>query len=72
MVLRGSFFLLFHQCQERVARYDQMLQQTAEEWKRAPDVRKLQVLRGISFFTAVGIVAELGDLHVVTNPRITE
>lgn len=51
------------QCQERVARYDQMLQQTAEEWKRAPDVRKLQVLRGISFFTAVGIVAELGDLR---------
>jgi transposase len=57
------------QCQARVERYDQMLQQTAEQWKRAPDVRKLQTLRGISFFSAVGIVAELGDLRRFSSAR---
>jgi transposase len=51
------------QCQARVARYDQMLQQTVEQWKRAPEVHKMQTLRGISFLSAVGIVSELGDLR---------
>lgn len=51
------------QCQARVVRLDQMLQDVAKRWKREPDIRKLQALRGVSFFTAIGLVAELGDLH---------
>lgn len=51
------------QCQARVVRYDQMLQEVAKQWKRYADVRNLQALRGISFFSAIGIVAEVGDLR---------
>lgn len=51
------------QCQARVERYDQMLHDVAKQWKRYSDVRNLQSLRGISFFSAVGIVAEVGDLR---------
>jgi transposase len=57
------------QCQARVSRYDSMLQEVAAQWKREPDVRKLQSLRGISFFTAVGIIAELGDLRRFKSAR---
>jgi transposase len=57
------------QCQERVMRYDSMLQDVAAQWKREPEVRKLQSLRGISFLTAVGIIAELGDLHRFKSAR---
>jgi transposase len=56
-------------CRECVSRYDGMLRDTAEQWKREPDVRKLQSLRGVSFFTAVGIIAELGDLRRFKSAR---
>jgi transposase len=51
------------QCRERVARYDSMLQEVAAGWKRAHEVEKLQSLRGINRLTAIGIVAELGDIR---------
>jgi transposase len=57
------------QCRERVMRYDGMLQDVAQQWKREPQVRKLQSLRGVSFFTAVGIIAELGDLRRFKSAR---
>jgi transposase len=57
------------QCRERVIRYDSMLQDVVGQWKREPEVRKLQSLRGISFITAVGIIAELGDLRRFKSPR---
>lgn len=57
------------QCQSRLCRYDQMLQEVAQQWKRYPDVCKLQALRGVAFLSAVGIVAELGDLRRFESPR---
>jgi transposase len=57
------------QCRERVLRYDDMLQDVAQQWKREPQVKKLQSLRGISFFAAVGIIAELGDLRRFKSAR---
>jgi len=51
------------QCEARVTRLDQMLQDVAKQWKREHEVRNLQALRGISFFTAIGLIAELGDLR---------
>ena len=57
------------QCQARVERYDQMLHDVAKQWKRYADVRNLQALRGISFFSAVGIVAEVGDLRRFQSAR---
>ena len=57
------------QFRERVNRYDSMLQDVALQWKREPEVRKLQSLRGVSFFTAVGIIAELGDLRRFKSAR---
>lgn len=46
-----------------MARYDQMLHEVARQWKRYSDVCNLQALRGVSFFSAIGIVAEVGDLR---------
>jgi transposase len=57
------------QCRERVIRYDTMLQDTVAQWKREPEVRKLQSLRGVSFFTAAGLIAELGDLRRFKSAR---
>lgn len=57
------------QCQARVIRLDQMLQDVAKQWGREPEVRKLQVLRGVSFFTAIGLVAELGDIRRFKSAR---
>lgn len=51
------------QCSARVSRYDQMLHDVSMQWKRYTDVRNLQSLRGVSFLSAVGIVAEVGDLR---------
>jgi len=57
------------QCQARLHRYEQMLHEVAQQWKRFPDVQKLQALRGIAFLSAVGIVAELGDLRRFKSAR---
>ncbi|MDR0826800.1 MAG: IS110 family transposase [Desulfovibrio sp.] len=57
------------QCGARILRYDGMLQGVVGQWKREPEVRKLQTLRGVSFLSAVGIIAELGDLRRFTSAR---
>jgi hypothetical protein len=38
------------------------LRQLAPTWRWAPVVAALQALRGVSFITAVALIAELGDL----------
>lgn len=57
------------QCRDRLLRYDQMLHDVVQQWKRACDVSNLQALRGVSFLTAVGLVAELGDLRRFRSAR---
>jgi transposase len=57
------------QCEGRVARLDGMLQSSALQWKRLEMVKRLQSLRGVSFITAVGLVAELGDVRRFKSAR---
>ena len=48
---------------EQLRRYDALLEEAAERERYAPYVRALKTLRGINTLTALGIVAELGDLR---------
>jgi len=57
------------QSENRVARLEGMLQSSAQTWKRHKEVKRLQSLRGVSFITAVGLLAELGDLRRFKSAR---
>jgi transposase len=48
--------------ERRITRLTEQLRQLAPTWRWAALVAALQALRGVSFITAMGIVAELGDL----------
>jgi len=53
----------------RIDRLTAQLRQLAPTWRWAPVVAALQALRGVSFVTAVALVAELGDLTRFGHPR---
>jgi transposase len=53
----------------RVERLTDQLRQLTPAWRWAPVVDALQALRGVSFVTAVGLVAEVGDIRRFTHPR---
>ena len=55
--------------ERRLDRLTEQLRQLAPTWRWAPVVAALQALRGISFVTAVSLVAELGDLTRFRHPR---
>jgi transposase len=55
--------------ERRLERLTEQLRQLAPPWRWAPVVAALQALRGVSFVTAVALVAELGDLTRFRNPR---
>jgi transposase len=55
--------------ERRLERLTEQLRQLAPAWRWAPVVAALQALRGVSFLTAVGLVAELGDLRRFRHPR---
>ena len=57
------------QNESRVVRLEGMLQSNAQTWKRFEEVKRLQSLRGVSFITAVGLLAELGDLRRFKSAR---
>ena len=46
-----------------------MLLQVTKNWSGLPLVRALQTFRGISFFSALGLAAELGDMRRFATPR---
>jgi transposase len=48
---------------EQLRRYDALLEEAAERRRYAPYVAALRTLRGVDTLTALGIVAELGDLR---------
>lgn len=48
--------------ERRIDRLTEQLQQLTPTWRWAALVAALQALRGVSFVTAIGVVAELGDL----------
>ena len=55
--------------ERRIARLTDQVRTFAEPWRWAPLVAALQALRGVSFITAIGLVAELGDLTRFGHPR---
>lgn len=55
--------------ERRVDRLTDALRQHTPGWRWAPVVEALQALRGVSFVTAVGLVAEIGDIRRFTHPR---
>lgn len=55
--------------ERRLDRLTEQLRQLAPAWRWAPVVAALQALRGVSFVTAVSLVAELGDLRRFGHPR---
>ena len=55
--------------ERRVDRLTAQLRQLTPAWRWAPVVDALQALRGVSFVTEVGLVAEIGDIRRFTHPR---
>jgi transposase len=54
---------------ERVARLTEALVSSIEGWRFAPVVAALQALRGIDAVSAIGLVAEIGDIGRFAHPR---
>ena len=54
---------------ERLQRLEQELHEHVNTWRLQPVVEALQSLRGVQFTVAVTLVAALGDLTRVDNPR---
>jgi transposase len=54
---------------ERLQRLDQELREPVKAWRLSPVVEALQALRGVQLTVAITLVAELGDLTRVENPR---
>ncbi|WP_369792857.1 IS110 family transposase [Thiomonas sp. FB-Cd] len=54
---------------ERVTRLTKALQASIAGWRFEPVVEALQALRGVAAITAIGLVAEIGDLSRFEHPR---
>lgn len=54
---------------ERVARLTEASAKSIEGWRFEPVVRALQALRGIDEISAIGLVAEIGDIGRFAHPR---
>jgi transposase len=54
---------------ERVARLTTALQNSMGGWRFEPMVQALQALRGIDVISAIGLVAEIGDIARFMHPR---
>jgi transposase len=55
--------------EERVARLTEAVGDALHGWRFEPQVAALQALRGIDLVSAVGLVAEIGDLARFAHPR---
>jgi transposase len=53
----------------RVQRLTQALRDSVGGWRFEPVVQALQALRGVELVTAVGLIAEIGDLRRFEHPR---
>jgi len=54
---------------DRVDRLTKALQSSITGWRFEPVVAALQALRGVAAITAIGLVAEIGDLSRFAHPR---
>jgi len=57
------------EAERRLERITEQLRQLVPLWRWAPVVDAVQALRGVSFVTAVGLVAEVGDFRRFQHPR---
>jgi len=64
-----EYWLAVQAGDERVQRLTQALQASVSGWRFEPVVAALQALRGIDVISAIGLVAEIGDLSRFDHPR---
>jgi transposase len=64
-----EYLLAVQAADERVQRLSQALRDSIRGWRFEPVVAALQALRGIELVSAVGLVAEIGDLSRFEHPR---
>ncbi|MGH9894243.1 MAG: IS110 family transposase, partial [bacterium] len=57
------------EAERRVGRLTEQIRELVPGWRMAVVVEALQALRGVSFVTAAGLVAEIGDIGRFANPR---
>jgi transposase len=64
-----EYWLAVQAADARVQRLTQALRDAVRGWRFEPVVKALQALRGVDVVTAVGLVAEIGDLRRFEHPR---
>ena len=64
-----EYCLTVQAADQRVQRMTQALEGSAAQWRFADVVAALQALRGVAMVTAIGLVAEIGDLSRFDHPR---
>jgi transposase len=64
-----EYWLAVQGADERVQRLTEALRSCSGGWRFEPVVAALQALRGVDFITAIGLVAEIGDLSRFEHPR---
>lgn len=64
-----EYWLEVQAADARVQRLTQALGDSIAGWRFEPVVKALQALRGVDVVTAVGLIAEIGDLRRFEHPR---
>ncbi len=64
-----EYWLAVKSADDRVERLTKALQASITGWRFEPVVQALQALRGVAAVTAIGLVAEIGDLARFAHPR---
>ena len=64
-----EYWLAVKSADERVERLTAAVVEAIAQWRFEPVVRALQAMRGIAAITAIGLVAETGDLSRFEHPR---
>jgi transposase len=64
-----EYWLAVQAAEERVHRLSVALVSSIAGWRWEPAVQALQALRGVAAITAIGLMAEIGDLQRFEHPR---
>lgn len=64
-----EWLVALDEAEARVARLTSQIEELLPQWRMREVVSALQGLRGVALVTAVGMVAEVGDLTRFSNPR---
>ena len=72
LLLRNNIRYELQTIEERIRRLERLdneLTHHVHQWRYYPVVKAIQAMRGVRLLVAVGVVAELGDLHRFDHPR---